>query len=133
MADNSTAPSGASVDQYLTQVEPEARRKDALALATVMQEATGELPRMWGESIVGFGEYHYVYASGREGDWMSVGFAVRKTQFALYGLKDHPDSRELLLQLGPHTERVGCLYIKRMADIDEDILRQLTRLACVRD
>lgn len=94
-----------------------------------MTEATGDTATMWGSSIVGFGSKHYRYDSGREGDWMIVGFSPRKAQLSLYGLKDAEGASALLEQLGPHSAGAGCVYVKRLDAIDEGVLRALIDLA----
>jgi hypothetical protein len=120
-----TKPTGASVDAFLDAVEDPQRREDAKALCRLMAEETGAPPRMWGESIVGFGSYHYVYASGREGDWMAVGFAPRKGNLTLYLMDGFGGYEELLARLGPHSTGKSCLHVKRLADVDVDVLREM--------
>jgi hypothetical protein len=105
------------VEAYLNAIASPARRRDAEALIDVMRQATGEEPRMW-KTIVGFGAYHYKYASGREGDAPAAGFAARKAATTVYLLDGVDVHAELLERLGPHTTGVGCLYIKRLDDID---------------
>jgi hypothetical protein len=91
----------------------------------LMQEVTGELPKMWGDSIVGFGTYHYKGASGREGDWMLTGFSPRKQNLTVYIMTGFQDSQVLLGKLGKHSTSVSCLYIKKLADVDKEVLREL--------
>ena len=129
MAENKTQPTSQPVAEFLAAVEPQRRRDEGLRLAQLMGEVTGEPGVMWGSSIVGFGEMRYRYASGREGDWMKVGFSPRKAQLSLYGLKDHHASEPMLAQLGPHTTGAGCIYIKRLDEIDENVLRALVSQA----
>ncbi|MFW7415075.1 DUF1801 domain-containing protein [Demequina sp. SO4-18] len=129
MAQNVTQPTDQPVEEFLEGVEPAVRRADGFRLLALMSEVTGDAATMWGRSIVGFGTVHYTYASGHEGDWMRVGFSPRKAQLSLYGLKDRPESAAVLERLGPHTEGVGCVYIKRLDSVDEDVLRDLIRLA----
>lgn len=120
-----TQPTDADVEAFLDSVENPSRRGDAKALETLMRRVTGEEPRMWGTSMVGFGEYHYRYASGREGDWFPVGFSPRKAALTIYlisGLVGHED---LLDRLGPHRQGKGCLYVTRLADLDESVLAEL--------
>jgi hypothetical protein len=90
-----------------------------------MKRATGKVPAMWGPSIIGFDSYHYVYDSGREGDMPVVGFSPRKPATVLYGLASFPGAEELRAKLGPHTTGKGCLYIKRLSDVDEGVLERM--------
>jgi hypothetical protein len=129
MAELKTKPTDASVDDFLASVEPERRRLEGLRLRDIMRDVTGEEPVMWGPSIVGYGLMHYTYASGRDGDWMKVGFSPRKAALSLYGLKSGPEAEDLLSRLGPHTASVGCVYVKRLDEVDEAVLRTLIALA----
>lgn len=125
MAENKTKATEASVAAHLAAIADEARRQDCEILAQLMARATKEPPRMWGASIVGFGSYHYRYASGHEGDSPLVGFSPRKqntTLYLAYGLEQQED---LLQRLGKHKIGKGCLYIKRLADVDQAVLREL--------
>ena len=125
MAENKTKATDANVADYLAAIDDEARRKDCEALADLMAKATKQPPRMWGASIVGFGSYHYKYASGREGDTCVVGFSSRKGDITLYGLNAAEDAAELLAKLGKHKAGKGCVYIKRLSDVDGKVLKQL--------
>jgi hypothetical protein len=125
MAENKTKPTNLSVSGYLGAIEDERRRKDCEALAKLMAKATGEPPKMWGSSIVGFGSYHYKYDSGREGDTCLVGFSSRKGEISVYGLKWAPDAPKLLAKLGRHKTGKGCVYIKTLSDIDESVLTKI--------
>jgi hypothetical protein len=126
MGEPKTVLTGASVDNYLATV-PDVRRADATELCALMAKATGAEPAMWGSAIVGFGTYHYVYSSGREGDWPPVGFSPRKANLTVY-LADGTDKQAALLaKLGPHTTGKGCLYIKRLSDVDTKVLQQLVK------
>ncbi|MEX2499989.1 MAG: DUF1801 domain-containing protein [Wenzhouxiangellaceae bacterium] len=127
MTELKTQPNDASVDAFLEGVEGEDPRKaaDCRALIEIMQRATGEAPRMWGKSMVGFGSYHYRYESGREGDWFLVGFSPRKREMTLYIMAGFSRYDELMKQLGKHRTGKSCLYIKRLDDIDIDVLEQL--------
>ena len=125
MAENKTRPTQVSVAKTVDAVPDETRRADAKKLVRIMQEATGEKPKMWGPSIIGFGTYHYRYESGREGDAPSVGFSPRKNACVLYGLLGVDGSDELLPKLGRFTTGKGCLYIKKLADVDEQVLKEL--------
>jgi hypothetical protein len=122
--ENKTRPTELSVAAYIEALPDAARRADAKALVKLMQNATGEKPKMWGPSIVGFGSYHYKYESGREGDMPVVGFSPRKAATVLYGLRGDGDEG-LLAQLGKHTTGKGCLYIKKLADVDQEALQAL--------
>lgn len=125
MAEQKTVQTASDPDEFLASIENEKRRTDAVLLRAIMAEVTGEDAAMWGPSMVGFGSFHYRYASGHEGDTMKVGFAPRKTAMTLYGLQGHPSSDELLTRLGPHTLGKGCVYIKKLDSVDEDVLREL--------
>ena len=126
---NKTQPTDASVSQYLNAIEDEGRRKDAKRFAKIATEMTGEKPVMWGTGIVGFGSYHYVYASGREGDTAAVGFAARKNALAIYGLRDDEENIERLEQLGPHGSGKGCLYIKDLTEVHTGVLKKMIKTA----
>lgn len=125
MAANKTVPTGASVKAYLDGIEDEQLRRDARAIAKMMQAISGEKPAMWGPSIVGFGSYHYVYESGREGDAARLGFSARKTGLVLYIVPGFERHDALLARLGKHSTGKSCLYIKRLSDVDEGVLRAL--------
>ena len=127
MAENKTKATAASADDFLGAVADPQRRADALALRALMERASGEPAAMWGPSIVGFGSYHYKYESGREGDICRIGFSPRASEFALYG--GFLRSPELLAGLGKHKAGKGCLYIKRLADVDEAVLEAMARAA----
>ncbi|MGA1583761.1 MAG: DUF1801 domain-containing protein [Saprospiraceae bacterium] len=129
MADLKTQPSSFSVEDFLNSVADVQQRADSFALVDIMREETGEEPVMWGGSIIGFGHYHYVYESGREGDWFLTGFSPRKGKISVYLMNGFSKVEELLGQLGPHKTGKSCLYIKRLADIDESVLRQLIKLS----
>jgi hypothetical protein len=127
MAENKTGATGASVEEFLAAVEHPVRHRDGLRLLEMMKEITGEQPEMWGPTIVGFGQYHYRYASGREGDAAAVGFSPRKTSISLYGLTYGPEAAGLLPRLGKHKTGAGCLYVNKLADVDEAVLAELIR------
>jgi hypothetical protein len=128
MADNKTKPTKLSVASFINALPDSARRADAKTLAKLMQSASGEKPKMWGSSIIGFGSYHYTYESGREGDMPLIGFSPRKAATVLYGMGSK-DSKALLSRLGKHTAGKGCLYIKKLADVDQQVLETLIRKA----
>jgi hypothetical protein len=125
MKDNKTKATTASVGAYVDALTDPARQSDAKKLVQLMQRASGEKPKMWGPSIIGFGSYHYKYESGREGDMPLVGFSPRKAANVLYGLLGPGEAKGLLGKLGKHTTGKGCLYIKRLADVDTTILETL--------
>lgn len=125
MAEQKTLPSSSDPAEFLRSVESDARRADAERLLAIMTDVTGEVPVMWGPSIIGFGSLHYRYASGHEGDSMKVGFSPRKSALTLYGLQGHPGSADLLERLGPHTLGKGCVYLKKLDAVDGDVLREL--------
>ena len=127
MSELKTRQNDGDVDAYLDSVENPRRRDDALRVLTLMREITGEVPRMWGSSIVGFGSYHYTYASGREGDWPVVGFAPRKQNLVLYIMPGFAGYEALLARLGKHRTGKSCLYVKKLDDIDPDVLEELVR------
>ena len=129
MAENKTKPTSVSVSAFLDGCADEARRTDARALAKLMQKVTGNEPAMWGPSIVGFDSYHYTYESGREGDMLIVGFSPRKAANVLYGAIGFEGAEELLAKLGKHTTGKGCLYIKKLADVDVKVLKTLLERA----
>jgi hypothetical protein len=124
MGENKTKATDASVEDYLAAIDDEARRKDCEALADLMAKATTQPPRMWGSSIVGFGSQHYRYASGREGETCVVGFSSRKGNISVYGLKAAEGAAELLSKLGKHKAGKGCVYIKRLSDVDLTVLEK---------
>jgi hypothetical protein len=124
-AENKTQKTDASVTAYLDSVENERRRQDGYALLEMMREETGEEPAMWGDSMVGYGSYHYKYESGREGDFLIVGFAPRKQAMSLYLLSGFEEQADLLDRLGKHKLGKGCLYVNKLADVDETVLREL--------
>lgn len=129
-----TRPTDADVGANLDAVRPATRRADALALARVMGEVTGTEPVLWGPSMIGYGSYRYAPTSRPKEvtDWFPVGFAPRSTGLVLYGLRDRPGAAELLARLGTFTEGAGCVYAKRLADLDEGVLRELVALAFAR-
>ncbi len=125
MSDLKTRPTDASVDAYLEQIADEARREDCRTLVRIMKKVTGAKPRMWGTSIVGFGTYHYKYASGREGDWPLTGFSSRQRDLTLYIMAGFSRYEELMAKLGKHKTGKSCLYVKRLSDIDLEVLERL--------
>ena len=127
--ENKTKPTTLSVTAFIEALPDDARRADAKALVKLMRSATGEKPAMWGPSIIGFGSYHYKYESGREGDMPVAGFSPRKAATVIYGLTGSNGSEALLAKLGKHTAGKGCLYIKKLADVDPKVLEALVAKA----
>jgi len=125
MAVPKTTKTGASVAEFLAGVADPKRRADAQAVTALMAEVTGAEPTMWGTSIVGFGAYHYRYASGRGGDWPAVGFSPRKQALTIYLSGGFDGYDDLLKNLGPHSTGKSCLYLTRLSDVDEETLRAL--------
>jgi hypothetical protein len=125
MAENKTKPTKLSVAAFIDALTDPTRRADAKALVKLMQTASGEKPTMWGPSIIGFGSYHYTYDSGREGDMPLIGFSPRKAATVLYNMAAYKDSEALQAKLGKHTTGKGCLYIKKLADVDQKTLQTL--------
>jgi len=125
MAANKTTPTKMSVKTFIDLVPDQTKRSDAKALVRLMQKATGEKPRMWGPSIIGFGTYQYRYDSGREGNMPIVAFSPRKAATVLYNLKAGKNHEVLVPKLGKHTTGKGCIYIRRLADVDQTILEAL--------
>lgn len=125
MAENKTRPTDQSVAAHIAALPDEAQRRDCQTLVKLMKRVTGHKPRMWGPTIVGFGRYHYRYASGREGDACLVGFASRQSQIVLYVLADYPEQEALLAQLGKHKTTKACLYIRRLSDVNLAVLERM--------
>ncbi len=125
MSELKTKPNDGSVAAYLNSIEHDRKRADSWKILELMQEVTGAEPKMWGDSIVGFGNYRYKYASGREGDWFLTGFAPRKQNLTLYIMAGFDQYDELLEKLGKHKTGKSCLYINKLADIDLDVLENL--------
>ena len=127
MAELKTQPNEQSVDQFLSAVESDEKRQDALTVLEIMKNITGEVPKMWGNSIIGFGNFHYKYDSGREGDWFVTGFSPRKQNLTIYLMSGFGGKDRLLDQLGKHKIGKGCLYIKKLEDVQLDTLKELIR------
>lgn len=127
MAALKTQQNEADVIAFLNSVEEKQKREDSFALLDIMKDATGEEPKMWGPSIIGFGRYHYKYESGREGNWFLTGFSPRKQNMSVYIMPGFERFEELTAHLGKHTTGVSCLYFKKLADINHDILRRLIK------
>jgi hypothetical protein len=122
----------ASVEGFLNTVKDETVRNDCFEILKMMKQVTKEEPKMWGASIVGFGSYHYKGKSGREGDWMLTGFSPRKQNLTLYLMGGFDTHKDLLKKLGKFTTSVGCLYIKRLGDVDKKVLKELVQASVKR-
>ena len=125
MSDLKTRRNEKSVDAFLDSVENPTRREDARRILELMEDVTGEPPAMWGDSIVGFGSYHYKYESGREGDWFLTGFSPRKSSLTLYIMSGFRRYEDLLGRLGKHKTGRSCLYVNRLEQVNLEVLRQL--------
>ena len=127
MAELKTKPTGESVEAFLNSVLDEKKRKDSFTLLELMKKVTGAQPQMWGTSIVGFGRYHYKYASGREGEWFLAGFSPRKGNLTLYIMSGFDRYESLMGKLGKYKTGKSCLYIKQIKDVNLDTLSELVR------
>jgi hypothetical protein len=125
MAENKTKPTKSSVSAFINSLTDETRRADAKTLVKLLQNATGEKPTMWGPAIIGFGSYHYVYDTGREGDMPLVGFSPRKAANVLYINTSFSGAKALLNKLGKHSTHGTCLNIKKLGDVDQKVLEAL--------
>lgn len=127
MAELKTKVNKASVDKFLHSIKEEKKRADSFTVLELMKQVTKAEPRMWGSSVVGFGSYHYKYASGREGDWFLTGFSPRKQNLTLYIMAGFEKHEDLLKKLGKHTAGRGCLYIKSLDDVHIPTLKKLVQ------
>jgi len=125
MAQLKTAQNDQDVMQFINTVENEQKKTDSLRIMHIMKEITGKEPKMWGSSIVGYGSYHYEYKSGREGEWFLTGFSPRKQSLTIYVMGGLSHHAERLKNLGKYKQSKGCLYIKKLSDVDEDALRDV--------
>ncbi len=125
MAKNKTQETETSVTDFINGVEDETKRKDSLRLIESMKAQTGFEPKMWGASIIGFGSYHYKYASGHEGDAPLTGFSPRKDAIVLYLAQDFESKEKSLQKLGKHKAGKACIYIKKLDDVQEDVLKEM--------
>jgi hypothetical protein len=123
--DRVTQPGSGDVRAYLDSVPDDRRRTDALAAVELMREVTGAEPVMWGPSMIGFGTQRYTTADGKEREWFAVGLAPRKAALTLYGLTSYGSNEDLLERLGPHTTGKGCVYVKRVGDLDRTVLTEI--------
>lgn len=129
MKPNKTTQNDLSVEEFIETVSDPERQADCRQLCVLMEQASGFPPRMWGTAIIGFGSYHYKYESGREGDAPLAGFSPRKNEFALYLASSFDRKEELLARLGKHRTGKGCLYLKKVSDIDMRVLKEMIPLA----
>jgi hypothetical protein len=127
MADLKTIPSRVSVDTFLKGITDDSKRADCYQILEIMRKATKAEPKMWGTSIIGFGKYHSMYPSGREGDWFLTGFSPRKQNLTLYMNGGFVEFEDLLKQLGKHSTGKGCLYINKLEDVDLKVLKRLIK------
>jgi len=127
MAEIKTKVSNTSVQDFINTIEPESKRQDALTLLKLFEDITGEKAKLWGTSIIGFGQYHYVYASKKEGDWPLTAFSPRKANLTIYIMPGFKEYQDILKKLGKYKTSVSCLYIKKLADIDINLLSQLIK------
>jgi len=127
MSENKTQPTGVSPADFIASIEHPVRRADAETLLEMMTRITGHEPKMWGPAIVGFGQYHYRYESGRKGDFMRTGFSPRKANMAVYIMPGYSDHSAILARLGKHKTGKSCLNINKLADVDLDVLEELIR------
>jgi hypothetical protein len=127
MAELKTKRNKGDVEAFLNNVSDEKKRQDSFTILELMKQVTGKEPEMWGDSIVGFGSYHYKYASGREGDWFVTGFSPRKQNLTLYIMSGFDEYDQLLSKLGKHSTGKSCLYIKKIEDVDVDVLTELVK------
>ena len=127
MPTNKTQVTAQDPHEFLSTVEPVRRRQDAKTLLGFFTEVTGFQPRMWGPSIIGYGRYHYVYASGRSGDFLATGFSPRKARLSLYIMPGYQDYADILERLGKHKLGKSCLYLNNLDDVDMNVLAELVR------
>lgn len=125
MAELKTKPNDRSVEEFLASIPDERKRQDSFVVLELMKEVTRQEPVMWGDAIVGFGWLHYKYASGREGDWFLTGFSPRKQDLTLYIMSGFEEYEDLLGRLGKHKTGKSCLYLKKLADVDQSVLEKL--------
>ena len=124
-AENKTKPTTITPEDFIAAVEPDRKREEAYALDQLFRKVTGWAPVMWGPSIIGYGSYHYKYATGREGDMCATGFSPRKANHSIYVMPGYADFGPMLERLGKHSMGKSCLYIKKLTDVDLDVLAEL--------
>lgn len=128
-ANNKTVETELSVNDFLEAIDDETKRNDCLYLANLMEKVTNLPAKMWGPAIVGFGSYHYKYESGREGDAPLVAFSPRKNEISLYLSSGFNKREELLAQFGKHKSAKACIYVKKLNDVNEEILKEMVKLS----
>ena len=129
MAEIKTQKTNGSVDDFIAGIENDRKREDSKTLLAMMQRVTGEKPEMWGTSIIGFGDHHHKYETGREGDWFKIGFSPRKQNLSVYVMGYISADDPLFTKLGKFTTSMACLYIKRLEDVDTEVLEKLVKRA----
>lgn len=129
MAELKTKPNDGNVSDFIASIKEEKKQADSKVILNLMQETTGEKPVMWGNSIIGFGQYHYCYESGREGDWFLTGFSPRKQAITLYIMSGFNEYKSLLEKLGKYKTGKACLYINKIEDVDIEVLRKLITMS----
>lgn len=127
MAENKTKPTRQSVSAFIRAIEDDQKRADSKTVMKMMEQITKEKPKMWGSSMVGFGTYHYKYASGQEGDWAVTGFSPRKQALTIYIMPGFSEYGALMKKLGKYKTGKSCLYIKKLADVDQKVLKELVK------
>ena len=127
MATIKTAPTPVSVEAFINAVPDQVKRADSFKLVEIMERLSGEKATMWGPSIIGFGTYHYKYASGHEGDMCRIGFSPRKAEFSLYLTCDAEEFKDMLAKFGKHRTGKGCIYFKKLADLDLKVLEKMIK------
>ena len=127
MSENKIKPTEVSVDEFIANVTPDRRREDALILNQLFKGVTGWQPQMWGPTMIGYGSYHYIYDSGREGDSLATGFSPRKANLVLYIMPGYQDLGHILDKLGKHKLGKACLYVNKLADVDIDLVAEIIR------
>ena len=133
MAENKTKPTSASVEDFINGVQDEQKRKDSFVIAEMMKKATKEDPKMWGSAVIGFGNIKYKSpATGREVDWMQIGFSPRKANLSLYIGVGNKELAAALKKLGKHKTGKGCLYINKLADVDLKVLKEMIEISAKR-
>ncbi len=127
MTENKTQATDVDVETFIAGVLPDRRREDSVVLNQLFQDVTGWKPRMWGPTIIGYGEYHYTYESGREGDFLATGFSPRKANMVLYIMPGYAEFGDILDRLGKHKLGKSCLYINKLADVELDVVAEIIR------
>ena len=127
VAENKTKPTRASVTEFINSIDDPQKRADARKVAAMMRKSTGKRAKMWGSSMVGFGQYHYRYASGREGNFFLTGFSPRKSALTVYIMPGFEGYRKQMEKLGPHKTGKSCLYLKNLASVDRNALEEIIR------